>query len=282
MKKFIFSVLTSLFFTTTVLAETTIVNPKDRVLQGSYLTIEIKEDSAQDKEFFASFNNKTVKMYKNNKGKYICFIGIPADLKTGGYKLRIKENDKLFYENQIEVEPKYTGKQYISYYKPKLSKEEENKIQEEEKLVENAKNTRSEKQYWEKPFMLPVNDYVSAIYGIKRYLNGKYNNYHTGVDFASDMGQKVKAINSGKIILAKYFSKYNSNGNIVYIDHGLGIGSAYLHLSKILVKEGDIVEKGQVIGLVGSTGRSTGPHLHWGVYLNGQNTDGLNLVKSIK
>ncbi|RYX94149.1 M23 family metallopeptidase, partial [bacterium] len=148
-------------------------------------------------------------------------------------------------------------------------------IKEEDALVEVAKSTFSEEPMWDKPFILPVPQRVSDIYGTQRYLNSKYNGYHSGVDFASPGGYPIKAINNAQVTLAKYFSKYNSNGNIVFLNHGLGVGSVYLHLSKILVKEGQKVKRGEILGYVGSTGRSTGPHLHWGVYLYGQNTDGL-------
>jgi len=279
-KYFIYTSLILFLLTNNSFSEISVkITPDEKVYQGNHLTLEIEDSSIQDKNFVVTINNKSNKAYRLKKGKYICFFAFPADMKEGKYKVIIKEDNKDFYDGYTNIIKKSVGTQNISYYKPKLSKEDENKIKEEDELVEKTKSLNSDINYWNTPFILPVNDYISGIYGIKRLLNGKYNNYHTGVDFASSQGTKIKAVNSGKITLAKYFSKYNSNGNIVFIDHGLGVSSAYLHLSKILVKEGEIVKQGQPIGLVGSTGRSTGPHLHWGLYLNGQNTDGDNWVK---
>lgn len=278
MKKLILIII--LLISENVLAEPVMKITPVNIIQGQHTTIEV-EDEKEDKIFTLEFNKKQYKLFKKDK-KNLLYLGFPADLKKGKYELVLKENEKLITTKNINIIEKKVGSQNISYYKPKLSKAEENKIKEEDALVEEAKYTFSEVNYWNGSFIYPVKDPITGIYGIKRYLNGKYNNYHTGIDFASEYGEKIKATNNGKIVLAKYFSKYNSNGNLIYIDHGLGVGSVYLHLSKILVKEGDIVKKGQVIGLVGSSGRSTGPHLHWGVYLNGQNTDGTSWINYAK
>ena len=93
------------------------------------------------------------------------------------------------------------------------------------------------------------------------------------------MGYPIKAPARGKVVLANYFSVGNDNGNTVFLDHGMGVTTGFIHLSKILVKVGDSVEQGQTIGLIGSSGRSTGPHLHWGTYIHGQNTDGLGWIR---
>lgn len=169
--------------------------------------------------------------------------------------------------------------QYIRYRKPPLAPHVQAIIDKEEELVTKAKHTVSSKQLWQGSFIKPVSHRISSLYGNRRFLNGKYNGYHGGVDFASPMGTPIRATNSGKVILARYFSKWNSNGNIVFLDHGHGVTSVYIHLSRISVEEGQMVTKGQTIGRVGSTGRSTGPHLHWGLYLNGQNTDGLGWIR---
>src|SRR6185436_13659701 len=99
--------------------------------------------------------------------------------------------------------------------------------------------------------------------------------FHRGVDLRAGLGAPVHAAQAGKVALARYFSSFNDNGNVVFLDHGQGVVSAYLHLSKLLVKEGQAVSAGQAVGLVGSTGRSTGPHLHWSIFINGVAVDGL-------
>ena len=117
-----------------------------------------------------------------------------------------------------------------------------------------------------------MNAEISGVFGVERVFNGSVQSTHQGLDFRVPSGTEVAAVNSGRVILARpmFFE-----GNWVVIDHGQGLLTLYLHLSKFSVKEGDEVSKGQPIGLSGGTGRATGPHLHlavrWqGVYLNPQ------------
>ena len=105
---------------------------------------------------------------------------------------------------------------------------------------------------------------ISGVYGSQRVLNGEPRAPHRGVDIAAPAGTPVGAMADGVVSLAApdmYFT-----GNTVMIDHGYGLHSVYAHLSRLLVKVGQTVRKGQPVGRVGATGRATGPHLHWGVY----------------
>jgi murein DD-endopeptidase MepM/ murein hydrolase activator NlpD len=124
-----------------------------------------------------------------------------------------------------------------------------------------------------------VNAEISDVFGVERVFNGSVQSTHQGLDFRVPSGTSVEAVNNGRVILARalFFE-----GNCIVIDHGQGLLTLYLHLSKFAVKEGDDVKKGQQIGLSGGTGRATGPHLHlavrWqGVYLNPQVLLKLNL-----
>jgi len=111
------------------------------------------------------------------------------------------------------------------------------------------------------PFIIPVDDArVSTPYGYTRYVNGVFNGSHTALDLAVPMGTPVKATNAGRVVLADMLYL---TGNTVYIDHGMNLFSQYCHMSKLLVKTGDMVKRGEVIGLVGTTGFSTGPHVHF-------------------
>ena len=211
---------------------------------------------------------------------YQSFVGLPADQKPGGYTLRILDTTgQTLASQKIEVYPGSFYTQYIRFPSPPLTPEQEAVVQAEREEMNAARTSRSADKLWQSPFAVPVPHRVSAVYGTRRYLNGKYNGYHSGVDFASPMGYPVKAPADGRVVLARYFSKYNANGNTVFLDHGLGVTSVYIHLSKILVQPGQLIRKGEPLGLIGSSGRSTGPHLHWGLYLNGQNTDGLHWIR---
>ncbi len=133
-------------------------------------------------------------------------------------------------------------------------------------------------KFWNGPFLKPNQGRITTIYGVRRYYNGKFANdyYHRGVDYAGAAGSPVVAPAAGRVALVGQVSQgFRVHGNIVGIDHGQGVTSIYMHLSRINVKEGDFVKAGQVIGAVGSTGASTGPHLHWGLYVHGQSVDPL-------
>jgi murein DD-endopeptidase MepM/ murein hydrolase activator NlpD len=113
---------------------------------------------------------------------------------------------------------------------------------------------------WTSPFIKPRASTVTSRFGSGRMFNGTLTSRHLGVDFRGAVGEPIRAANRGVVALVDDFFLA---GNVVYIDHGGGVVTAYFHMSKTLVSQGDTVERGQEIGLVGATGRVTGPHLHW-------------------
>ncbi|MDO9584619.1 MAG: M23 family metallopeptidase [Desulfomicrobium sp.] len=114
------------------------------------------------------------------------------------------------------------------------------------------------------PLMRPVPGDVSSAYGLRRFFNGLERNPHRGLDLRAALGDPVRAASPGQVVLA---ADHYYGGNSVFIDHGLGVFTVYMHLDKIEVGQGDMVEAGQIIGLAGQTGRVTGPHLHLGLYV---------------
>ena len=131
-------------------------------------------------------------------------------------------------------------------------------------------------KFWSGPFLRPTEGEVSTVYGVERYYNGKFADdyYHRGVDYAAAQGSPVVAPAGGRVALVGRESQgFELHGNTIGIDHGQGVLSIFLHLSQIQVQEGQMVQAGQVIGRVGSTGISTGPHLHWGLYVQGEAVD---------
>ena len=131
-------------------------------------------------------------------------------------------------------------------------------------------------KFWSGKFLRPSQGEITGVYGIRRYYNGVFakDYYHRGVDYAGAYGSPVIAPAAGRVVLVgREVDGFLVNGNIVGIDHGQGVTTAYLHLSRINVKEGDFVQPGQVIGAIGATGAATGPHLHWGMYVNGLSID---------
>jgi murein DD-endopeptidase MepM/ murein hydrolase activator NlpD len=138
------------------------------------------------------------------------------------------------------------------------------------------REVRTPEKFWKGAFIKPNKGRMSTPYGVRRYYNGVFANdyYHRGLDFAGASGSTVVAPAAGRVVLVGTVSQgFKVHGNVVGVDHGQGVASIFMHLSRISVKEGDLVQPGQKIGAVGSTGASTGPHLHWGLYVNGKSID---------
>ena len=134
------------------------------------------------------------------------------------------------------------------------------RIKKENKLINEARAIESDLIFFIKKFIIPVeNAIISGVYGSQRILNGKPKWPHYGLDFAADEGAKIKAMLDGTVTLAESDLFYT--GGTLIFDHGHGISTLYMHMKKILVKKGQKVKQGDVIGTVGSTGRVTGAHL---------------------
>ncbi len=255
------------------------------ILQGQCgrFILNVENEKPEDTYFLEILDQK-IPFFALKKDRqhssYQTFLAIKADIKPGQYPIKItNQQHHILREDILHIKPGRFYTQALRIRRPKPSPQAQAIVEQEEKLIEQARKLMTPEALWQEPFILPVPQRVSAAFGTRRYLNGNYNGYHSGVDFASPMGYPVKAPAAAQVSLARYFSIYNSNGNTVFLNHGQGVSSVYIHLSKIAVKEHDWVKKGQIIGYIGTTGRSTGPHLHWSLYLNGQNMDGLYWIR---
>ncbi|ASC72129.1 putative metalloprotease [Halomicronema hongdechloris C2206] len=142
--------------------------------------------------------------------------------------------------------------------------------------VATFKQLVTPERHWQVPFLRPSQGRVSTPYGVRRYYNGVFarDYYHRGVDYAAATGSAVIAPAAGRIVLVgRVRDGFRLHGNTIGIDHGQGVASIFIHLSRIDVTAGEVVQAGQQIGGVGSTGVSTGPHLHWGLYVHGVAVD---------
>jgi len=137
------------------------------------------------------------------------------------------------------------------------------RIEREQAEVVEARLRFDDRQDFATDFIWPVEGRISGVYGSQRIYNGTPKSWHSGLDVAAKQGTPIKAPAAGIITFAK--PDLYLTGGTVLIDHGMGVSSNFLHLSRLDVKVGDRVEQGQVIGLVGMTGRATGPHMHWGM-----------------
>lgn len=211
---------------------------------------------------------------------WFALAGVSQETKPGNYLLQLRgeasngsaKPQTLSFETKIAVAkqryPRVSLKVPGRYTAP--SPEEQSEIEKDKQIKADAFKTISADREWRGKFKAPVDATISDVFGVQRVFNGSVQSTHQGLDFRVAGGTPVAAVNDGRVILARplFFE-----GNCVVIDHGQGLLTLYLHLSKFSVQEGDEVKKGQEIGLSGGTGRATGPHLHlavrWqGVYLN--------------
>ncbi len=214
---------------------------------------------------------------------WLTVIGVDLDVKPGSHEAAVtfryadgrearrvetvEVSGKEFPTTRLTVAPKYV----------ELSPENQARAARERKETAAVYSTVTREKAWRGPFMIPIPGVTGGRnFGRRRVFNGQPRAPHSGADLKASTGTEILASNRGRVVLAKDFF---FNGNAVFIDHGLGVCTMYLHLSKILVEPGQQVERGQVIGLAGSTGRVTGPHLHWGVRIGDARVDPFSLVE---
>ncbi len=149
------------------------------------------------------------------------------------------------------------------------------RVQKEKKELTEAFHHVGARPLWDGPFLEPVNGKVTGVFGSRRVINGQSRRPHSGEDIAAPKGTPVQAINKG--IVVKTVDHFFSGKGVV-LDHGLGLFSMYFHLSEIDVTSGQTIQKGEALGKVGSSGRATGPHLHWGIHLNGSRINPYSLT----
>ena len=135
-----------------------------------------------------------------------------------------------------------------------------------------ARATDTGAQGWRQTFAWPATGRISGVFGSQRIYAGEPGAFHGGVDVARPTGTPVAAPADGVVILAAE-APFSLEGNLLMIDHGMGLNTAFLHLSRIDVRVGDVVRRGQIVGAIGMTGRATGPHLHWAMKLRDARID---------
>ena len=218
------------------------------------------------------------KFYFSSCGKG-CFVAIGSlgiKTKPGVYTIKVKvgkkkKSLKLFVKHTIFPTEELT----LPEDKVFLSRKNLKRVKIENKKLKSIFK-RVTKKYWEEDFILPLENDISTDFGIKRIINNKRISVHRGVDIIGQEGEEIKASNNGRVVLAK---ELFFGGNTIILDHGQGIYTIYMHLSEFNVKPRDIVSRGDTIGFVGSTGRSTGPHLHFGVKVRNINTNPVSFVE---
>jgi murein DD-endopeptidase MepM/ murein hydrolase activator NlpD len=224
-----------------------------------------------------TFNGK--RLHFNPSGKsYQAVLGIDLFTEPGKYRLAIASANGKKLQRDVTVSKKNYPVQRLTLPKDMvvLSPENEARVERELKKIAALWPVDSVR-IWTGGFIDPLpNRKLGTPFGVRRIINDIPKNPHSGVDVTAEEGEPVLAPNDGVVVLVdeQFYS-----GKSVILDHGQGIYTMFFHLSKINVSYGQAVMKGDVIALVGSTGRSTGAHLHWGVRVQGARVDPLGLIK---
>lgn len=194
-----------------------------------------------------------------------CFIAVGAlkiETRPGYYRIKLKIGRKRINKPLFVKRVRFpTVRLTLSEEKVSLSHDALQRAGEEERLLKSIWQGESER-LWEGGFSLPLENEPSTPFGVRRVINGKKISVHKGIDIKGKDGDEVKASNKGRVVLTE---ELFFGGNTLILDHGTGIYTVYMHLSGFKASPGDIVSKGAVIGFVGSSGRASGPHLHFGI-----------------
>jgi murein DD-endopeptidase MepM/ murein hydrolase activator NlpD len=223
----------------------------------------------------AEFMGKLYPAIKGGVGERAFFLfGVDLDAEAGRYPLAVHFSDPLMkpVTVEVEVQEKIFPVEELTLPEGMVTPPEEvlERIARERKAAAEVYRTSAPQAVWRPPFAVPTDGTPSGNFGKRRILNGQPKSPHSGVDYKAARGTEVKAVAKGEIRMAEelYYS-----GKTILIDHGAGLVSQYFHLDSLNVRRGEMVERGATIGLVGATGRVTGPHLHFGIRLYGMRSD---------
>jgi len=238
--------------------------PEQLAVPGGIIKISITEIDKEAPSVF--FKDNRVAVVKDNT-HWNALVGIPLSAKPGQHTITVNslQSSKQISFNIVEKE--YPAQHLIIKKKRMVTGFTEadlKKINADKKAMTKAKSIWID-QVVNTSFITPVDGRLSSLFGLKRFFNDIPKRPHNGLDIAAKIGTPIIAPASATVIDT---GNYYFNGNTVFLDHGQGLLSAYLHMNKIAVKPGQVVQQGDKLGTVGETGRVTGPHLHWIVYLN--------------
>jgi len=250
------------------------------VAQGDALRIEYPHEAGL-RSVSIDWRNRPVPFVRSGDA-WFTLVGVDLETGAGSYPATVtfryedgrttrrdevvEVTAKEFPTTRLTVEPQYV----------ELSAEDLERSNRESARLGEIFGRVSGEIPWTEPFDVPIPGSEGSNFGHRRVFNDEARNPHSGADIAASEGTPIRSANRGRVVET---GNYFFNGNTVVVDHGLGIYAVYLHLSRIDVEIGQIVERGEVLGLVGATGRVTGPHLHWGFRVQNARVDPFSLVR---
>jgi murein DD-endopeptidase MepM/ murein hydrolase activator NlpD len=250
----------------------------DSIFQGNVGLVRVETTNGESPQ--VQWMNQELFMAPFGNGKtWFGFFGADLKLKPGSYPLVVKiPSTGIRKQIDIAVQSKDFGVRQLTLPKEMVDLDTVTleRVKREAAIMKEALEAPPTAPQWKGPFVKPVNGEVVGTFGQASIINGMPRSPHSGVDLKAETGTPVLSINSGRVVLT---GEHFFNGLFAVVDHGGAVQSMYFHLDKILVQRGDGVEKRQAVGLVGATGRATGPHLHFAIRINGARIDPMQFIK---
>ncbi|MEO8063864.1 MAG: peptidoglycan DD-metalloendopeptidase family protein [Pseudomonadota bacterium] len=241
------------------------IAPRVAAVPGGVVSFKLA--GAPDARPIVTYKEKPV-LVARSADAWLAIVGISLDTEPGEYHVDVQQTGAQPRQLAFKVAPKQYRVQQLKVLPSQvnLSPEDEARVARETQKMRTAVEAFAPDAPSTLRLAAPVPGPRSSSFGLRRMFNGESRRPHSGMDIAAPTGTPIKAPLAGKVVdVGSYFF----NGNDVLIDHGQGLVTMYCHLSKIRVEVGQELKRGEVLGDVGATGRVTGPHLHWGVSLNG-------------
>lgn len=268
MNRIVAALMSGFLFATVSLAAA-FTPPRASAVPGGVVTLKIP--GATDEKPLVTFAGRPVMVVRQGD-EWLAIVGLSLDIQPGETTVDVEQPGAAPRRITFTVSPKQYRTQELKVAPAMVNPSPENaeRIEREQKKMRAALDTFSHDAPPTLRLAQPVPGRRSSSFGLRRVFNGEPRRPHSGMDIAAPTGTPIKAPLAGRVIDV---GEYYFNGNNVIIDHGQGLVTMYCHLSKITAELGQEVKVGDVIGEVGATGRVTGPHLHWGVSLNGTMVD---------
>ncbi len=254
----------------------------ESVPQGTIFTITVAPDGEGVSRVTGVFADERLHFESSADGSLVALAAAPIDAR-GDLQLRLELVARDGGAESLTLPVPVVAGEYRmqeltvapEFGRPQPPEIQQRINEESARAMAVARNSHGTPRMWEPPFVAPRESRITSGFGHGRVFNDQVTSRHMGTDFAGAVGARIRAPARGVVALVDAFFL---GGNVLYIDHGGGLVTGYLHLSEHEVEEGDIVEPGQVIARVGATGRVTGPHLHWLVRYGTITVDGMSLL----
>lgn len=247
------------------------------ISQGRTFTAHIISESIVSAEML--FGGKAIRFY-GTKGNLTAIAGVNVFTDPGWHPLKITAADEsgntVSEDYNIKIKMSVFPHDKLTFPPGKQGRLVASKIKTDQDELSEVLKIETPEKLWSGKFLMPIKGRMTSAFGTYRLYNGKRLGDHRGTDIGGNpVGAKIKAANSGVVVFSKLLPTI---GSVIVINHGQGVCSVYMHMSKTLVSVGEKIVKGQIIGLVGNTGLSTGPHLHFGVSVHDTRVDPLEWV----